>query len=87
LTLTDKNGNTGAGIYCKLFSFFMSFGQYATQYDGEIKAMNIVLMHLFGRNRSFKKAVIFSDSITGMQFIAKSDALPQVKGNRNSFIH
>jgi hypothetical protein len=61
-SLTEKNGNVGAGIYCKLFSFYLSLGQHATHFDGEIEAMNTALMQLFGRNGSFEKAVIFSDS-------------------------
>jgi hypothetical protein len=29
-SLTEKNGNVRAGIYCKLFSFYLSLGQHAT---------------------------------------------------------
>jgi ribonuclease HI len=38
--------------------------------------MNTALMKLFGRNGSFEKAVIFSDSSAAIQSIAKLDALP-----------
>jgi hypothetical protein len=45
-----------------LFSFYLSLGQHATHFDGEIEAMNTALTQMFGRNGSFEKAVIFSDS-------------------------
>jgi hypothetical protein len=35
---------------------------HVTQFDGELETMNIA-MKLFGRIRSFKNAVIFSDSM------------------------
>jgi ribonuclease HI len=38
--------------------------------------MNTALMQLFGRIGSFEKAVIFSDSNTAVQSIAKLDAFP-----------
>jgi ribonuclease HI len=75
-SLTEKNGNVRAGIYCKLFSFYLSLGQHATHFDGEIEAMNTALMNLFGRIGSFEKAVIFSDSSAAIQLIAKLDAHP-----------
>jgi hypothetical protein len=74
-----KNGNTGAGIYCKLLSFHLSLGQYTTHFDGETKAVNTALLQLFSRIRSFEKAVIFSDSILVIQSIATFDALPSKK--------
>jgi hypothetical protein len=40
----------------------MTLGQQVTHFDGELKAMDIV-MQLFVRIRSFKNAVIFSDSM------------------------
>jgi hypothetical protein len=78
-SLTEKNGNVRAGMYCKLFSFYLSLGQHATHFDGEIEAMNTALMQMFGRNGSFEKAVIFSDSSVAIQLIAKLDALPSPK--------
>jgi hypothetical protein len=75
-SLTEKNGNVGAGIYCKLFSFYLLLGQHATHFDGELEAMNTALMQLFGRIGSSEKAVIFSDSSAAIQSIAKLDALP-----------
>jgi hypothetical protein len=32
-SLTEKNGNIGAGSYCKLFSFYLSLGQHDTHLD------------------------------------------------------
>jgi ribonuclease HI len=75
-SLTEKIGNVGAGIYCKLFSIYLLLGQNATHFDGEIEAMNTALMQLFRRIGSFEKAVIFSDSSAAIQSIAKLDALP-----------
>jgi hypothetical protein len=42
-TLTGNNGKAGAGIHCKLFSFYLTLGHHATQFDGELEAMNIAL--------------------------------------------
>jgi ribonuclease HI len=75
-SLTEKNGNVRAGIYFKMFSFYLSLGQHSTHFDGEIEAMNTALMQLFGRIGSFGKAVIFSDSSAAIQLIANFDALP-----------
>jgi hypothetical protein len=43
-----------------------SLGQHATDFDGEIKAMNTTILQLFGRTWSCKWAVIYSDSITAI---------------------
>jgi len=47
-----------------LFSFYVTLGQHVTHFDGEIEATNIA-MQLFGRIKSFKNTVIFSDSMVG----------------------
>jgi hypothetical protein len=85
-SLTEKNGNVRAGIYCKLFSFYLSLGQHVTHFDGEIEAMNTALMQLFGIIGSFEKTVIFYDSSAAIQLIAKLDALPS-KRVTNPFVH
>jgi hypothetical protein len=36
-SLTDRNGYDGAGIHCKLFSFYLSLEQHATHFDVEIR--------------------------------------------------
>jgi hypothetical protein len=36
-SLTEKNGNVGAGNYGKLFSFYLSLGKHATHFDGEME--------------------------------------------------
>jgi hypothetical protein len=41
-SLTDRNGNVGAGIYCKLLSFYLSPTRHATHFAGETEAMNTV---------------------------------------------
>jgi hypothetical protein len=45
-------------------------------FNGEIEAMNTVLMQLFGRIGPFEKAVIFSDSSAATQLIEKLDTVP-----------
>jgi hypothetical protein len=32
-SLTDKKGNVGVGVHCKLFSFCLAPGQQATHFD------------------------------------------------------
>jgi ribonuclease HI len=59
-----------------LLGFHLSLGQHATHFDGEIEAMNTALIQPFGRAGRFEKAVVFSDSISVTESIAKSDALP-----------
>lgn len=75
-SLTDKNGNAGSGIYCKLFNFNMSLGQHATHFDGETVSLNTALIQVFDRIGSFEKAVIFGDSISATQSIATFYELP-----------
>jgi hypothetical protein len=74
-SLTDRSGNDGAGIYCKLFSFYLLLGQHATHFDREVEAMNAALRQLFSGTATFKKAVIFSGSTAAILSVAKFDAL------------
>jgi hypothetical protein len=76
VSLTNKNENAGAGIHCKLFSFYLSLGQHATHFDREIEAVSNALRELFSRNGSFNETVIFSDSTAEVLSIAKFEALP-----------
>jgi hypothetical protein len=59
-----------------LFSLYLTLGQQAAHFDGELDAINIALKQIFSTIRSFKKAVIFSDSTAATQSLAKFDALP-----------
>jgi hypothetical protein len=43
---TDNSGKAGAGIYCKLYRFYLSLGQHATHIDGEREALTTALIHL-----------------------------------------
>jgi hypothetical protein len=54
-SVTDKRGNAGAGIHCKLFSFYLTLGQHATHCDGQLSAIHISLTQQFIKNGSFKK--------------------------------
>ena len=77
-TLTESNGKagTGAGIHCKLFSFYLTLGHHATQSDGELEAMNIAIRQIVSRIGCFKKAVTFSDSTAAIHSLTKVDELP-----------
>lgn len=75
-SLTENNGKAGAGIQCKLFSFYLALGKHATNSDEEPEAMNIAVRQLVSRIRSFRKAIIFSDSTAAIHSLAKADALP-----------
>jgi hypothetical protein len=72
---TDRNGNAGVGIHCKLFSLYLLLGQHATHFGGEREAMNTALRQLVSRIGSFKKAVIFNDSSAAVLSVAKFDVL------------
>jgi hypothetical protein len=54
----------------------LSLGKHNIHLDGGIEAMNTAIMQLFSITGSFKRVVIFSDSIIAIQLIAKLDALP-----------
>jgi hypothetical protein len=58
--------------HCNLLSY-LTHGQHATHSDGELKAMNIALMQISCRIRTFKKAVILTAAI---QATGKVDAPP-----------
>jgi hypothetical protein len=75
MVLSDKNGNAGAGIYCKLFSCDLSLGEHNTHFDSETEAMTTAVIGLFGRTGCFEKAVKFSDSVSAIQAVAKFDTL------------
>jgi hypothetical protein len=53
--------NTGAGIYCELFSCYMPLGQHSTAFDGEIEALRTALCLLNLHQNKFESAVTFSD--------------------------
>ncbi|KAJ4447451.1 hypothetical protein ANN_09458 [Periplaneta americana] len=42
----DRNGNTGAGIDCNLFSFYLIIGPVQTNFDDELEAINTTLKQL-----------------------------------------
>jgi ribonuclease HI len=86
-TPTENNGKggAGAGIHCKLFSFYLTLGYHTTQFDGMLEAMNIAVRQLVSRIGSFRKAVIFSDLSAAIQSLTKVDELPSKKLKK--FIH
>ncbi|KFM58383.1 hypothetical protein X975_00014, partial [Stegodyphus mimosarum] len=44
--LTDRIQGTGAGVFSKLFSFYIPVRAYSTHFDGELKAIHIALQKL-----------------------------------------
>ena len=46
-SLMKNNSIAGAGIYCKLFSSYLSLGTNSTHFDGELEAINSALKQLF----------------------------------------
>ena len=68
-----NNSTAGAGIYCKLFSSYLSLGTNSTHFDGQLEAINSALKHLFHHFTSFCKAVILSDSKSAIQAIAANN--------------
>lgn len=76
IVLSGQDGNTGTAIYYKSFSFYLTHGQHAAYYDGEIEVINTALIQLFGRIGSFENGIILSDEASAIQSIVKFDALP-----------
>jgi hypothetical protein len=76
----------GRGIYCKLYSFYLTLGLHVTHCGRGLEAMEIALMKLFSRIGCFKMAVICSDSDRDIQSLAKVDAPPS-KRVTESFIY
>ena len=50
-----ENPEAGAGITCKLFSFYKSMGKNTTHFDGEITAIKIAFQQLTNRIHLLKK--------------------------------
>jgi hypothetical protein len=75
-SLTEKGGNAGIAIHCKLCSFYLMLGQHAIRFYRELEEINTAQMQLFSTIGSFKTAVIFSDPAVEIQSLAKADAAP-----------
>ena len=71
-SLMDTHGNTGTENHCNLLRH-LTLGQHATHSDGELEAMNIVLIQVSCTIWIFKKAVI---STAAIHTTAKVDAPP-----------
>ncbi|XP_015915820.1 uncharacterized protein [Parasteatoda tepidariorum] len=67
--LTFRDQGAGAGVFSKLFSFYLPVGAYSTHFDGELKVIQVALQQLSLIQNSFKKVVILSDSTSAMQAI------------------
>jgi hypothetical protein len=46
-SVTEKDGNVGIAIHCKLFTFYLIRGQHAIHFYRELEAMNTAQMQLF----------------------------------------
>ncbi|XP_035213455.1 uncharacterized protein LOC118187361 [Stegodyphus dumicola] len=65
-SLTDRIQEAGAGVYGKLFSFYIPVKDSSTHFDGELKAIHLALQQLSLRQRSFRRAVVLSDSTSAI---------------------
>lgn len=70
---TDKDGRAGAGIYSSLFSHYTSVGENKTNFDAEVKAIQIAVQQLIYRPQAFHKAVLLIDSKAAIQAIAANN--------------
>ncbi|XP_054706520.1 uncharacterized protein LOC129216334 [Uloborus diversus] len=61
--------NTGAGVYCELFSFYTPIGNHRSAFDGEIAAICQALSQLQPHLDPFSKAVVLTDSKAALQAI------------------
>ncbi|XP_035214961.1 uncharacterized protein LOC118188593 [Stegodyphus dumicola] len=69
-SLTNRIQRAGAGVFSKLFSFYIPVGPYSTHFDGEMKAIHVALQQLSLRQSSFRRAVVPSDSTSAIQAIS-----------------
>ncbi|GFV69544.1 RNase H domain-containing protein [Trichonephila clavipes] len=65
----------GAGVYCYLFSFYLTTGKFATAFDGEVDALQVVLGQLHCHLNSFTRAIVFCDS-KAATFAVNSNSTP-----------
>ncbi|XP_035213545.1 uncharacterized protein LOC118187438 [Stegodyphus dumicola] len=68
--LTDRIQVAGAGVFSKLFSFYIPVGGYSTHFDGELKAIHVALQQLSLRQSSFGRVVVLPDSTSALQAIS-----------------
>lgn len=74
-SLMNREAAAGAGITCKLFSFYISLGKYTTHYDGELQAILTALQQLFLHINSFQNAVILSDSSSAIMALTHNQTI------------
>ena len=53
----------GAGVFCELFSFYSTVGQYKSAFDGEIEAVLIALKQLNYFENKFEKSGNYSQTL------------------------
>ncbi|GFW25278.1 hypothetical protein TNCV_5088441 [Trichonephila clavipes] len=70
-----KKVNAGAGVYCHLFSFYLTTGKFTTAFDGEVAALQVALAQLYCHLNSFTRAVVFCDSKAAI-FAVNSNSPP-----------
>ncbi|XP_035213786.1 uncharacterized protein LOC118187637 [Stegodyphus dumicola] len=66
-SLIDRIPRAGAGVFSKLFSFYIPVGAYSTHFDG---AIHVALQQLSLRQSSFRRAVVLYDLTSAMQAIS-----------------
>ncbi|GFV91035.1 RNase H domain-containing protein [Trichonephila clavipes] len=73
--LLKDSDSSGAGVYCHLFSFYLTAGKFLTAFDGEIAALQVALAQLHCHLNSFTRAVVFCDSKAAI-FAVNSNSPP-----------
>jgi len=66
--------NACAGVFCKLFSFYIPSGRYRTAFDAEILSIQIALAQLHCQSENFSRVAILSDSRAALLSIASPEA-------------
>lgn len=72
----EETGETGAGVYSKLFAQYAPVGKNRTNFDGELKAIYLALQQLIYRPNQFNKVVLLVDSQAAIH-AATSNKQPQ----------
>ncbi|GFR32717.1 hypothetical protein TNCT_285971 [Trichonephila clavata] len=72
--LKDSN-SAGAGVYCHLFSFYLTTGKLTTTFYGGVAAFEVGLAQLHCHLNSFTRAVGFCDSKAEI-FAVSSNSTP-----------
>ncbi|GIY48975.1 hypothetical protein CDAR_613751 [Caerostris darwini] len=68
----EQRINSGAEVFCDLYSVYAPVGRLASAYDGVVEALRFDLTQLQCRTEQFTKAVILSNSKAALLAINSS---------------